>query len=384
MGIIALLILIHTLTDNVYASVLLNEFSVLPNQTVEIINTSSESADISGWHIDDSGGATYYTIAANTILAPKSCMVISGSFNLNTASADSIRLIDNTYTPTTSSARIIDQYYYLKSPASFFSFERIPDGIGIWEERPQSFGSWNESGLPCLAPTVTPSPTLSSTPTPVTLPTLHPTSTPTPRPDINGIRIVELYPYPLMNENEWIKIHNTNPISVDLSNWYIDDAEGAGSPPKQFSVLLSSDSTYVIELASSILNNDGDIVRLLNQNGVEKDSFEYSKVSKGQIVSVYPTPQPTNEKVSYTSDLSVPITPLQHQVTVIHSLPKRIITHRPQIHVQKQIVTPYVLGVAIHEEGHFRSDTRQNILLVIPFVNSVLTIVSLFIKMSHA
>ena len=51
------------LVPSVFADVRINEFLIEPEpQTIELINTGSESADISGWYIDDSAGTTYFTI----------------------------------------------------------------------------------------------------------------------------------------------------------------------------------------------------------------------------------------------------------------------------------------------------------------------------------
>jgi len=381
-GIIAFFILFYALTSRVYASVTLNEFAVLPAQTVEIVNTSSDSADISGWYIDDSGGSTFFTIAQNTVIAPNSCMVISGSFNLNSASSDSVRLFDNTYPPTTSSAQLIDQYYYLKAPAVSLSIGKVPDGTGIWTERSQSFGQWNESNTSCLAPTPTPIPTSTPSPTPQITPT------PTPYPDINGVTIIEIYPYPNTNEKEWVKIENTNTYCVELVDWFIDDKEDEGSSPIQFSASISPHSHFIIELARSILNNNGDVVRLLNKDGIEKDMFEYTKASKGQIISVSEeeTSGPPHIIESQYPSQTVPL-PYQELDPIQTPNPKRIITYQPPFFIPSNKEEPQVLGINTYEElsAHTEPQKRRlSILLLIPGVNSVLTIVSLFIKMNHA
>lgn len=381
MGIIALFILFYTLTSRVYASVTLNEFAVQPAQTVEIVNTSSESADISGWYIDDSGGSTFFTIAQNTVITPNSCIVISGSFNLNSASSDSVRLFDNTYPPTTSSAQLIDQYYYVKAPAVSLSIGKVPDGTGNWTEQPQSFGQWNESNTSCLAPTPTPIPTSTPSPTPQITPT------PTPYPDVNGITIIEIYPYPNTNEKEWVKIENTNTYSVELVDWFIDDKEDEGSSPIQFSASISPHSHFIIELARSILNNNGDVVRLLNKDGIEKDLFEYAKCTKGQIISVSEeeTSSPLHIIESQYPSQTVPL--LYQELERIHiPNPPRIITFQPPFFIPTQKEESQVLGINTNElivQTELQK-RRFSILLLIPGVNSVLTIVSLFIKMNHA
>lgn len=383
-----IIFLLLSLAPRIRASVSLNEFVVLPNQTVEIVNTSSESADISGWYIDDSGGTTYFTIAQNTIIAPNSCIVVTGSFNLNSASADSVRLFDNSYPPTSTSAAIIDQYYYVKSPSPPASFSRIPNGDGMWVEYPQSLGFWNNTTNSCIAPTITPTPLPSSSPTPSATPSLSPSPTIVPIPSINGIHIVEIYPYPDSNEQEWVKIHNTNMFDVDLVDWYIDDSESSGSPPQQFTASIKSDSFYIINLNRSILNNDGDIVRLLDNEQKEKDFFEYSQTTKAKTILVNNNGSTTT--IDITVSPTVKLAPIRLDTISARDLsshtPQRVVTYRPFFISQNNQTTSEVLGIYDYPDNQMTSGNKRTskILLIIPIVNSALTIVSLFIKMNHA
>src|SRR3989339_855882 len=100
--------------------ILINEFLIDPQpQQVEIINTSTEEADISGWIIDDSGGTTYYTVPQSNILHPNSFLVFSGDFNLNKSSVDIVRLINN-------SQQLIDSFSYKSSSGSGITYQRLP------------------------------------------------------------------------------------------------------------------------------------------------------------------------------------------------------------------------------------------------------------------
>ncbi|MBI2051138.1 lamin tail domain-containing protein [Candidatus Roizmanbacteria bacterium] len=75
------------------SKVLINEFLIEPSpQSVELINIGGEDVDISGWHIDDSGGSAYFTIPQGTVLSPNTCISFSSEFNLNKTTQDTIRL----------------------------------------------------------------------------------------------------------------------------------------------------------------------------------------------------------------------------------------------------------------------------------------------------
>ncbi len=274
----------------------INEFLVEPTpQIVELLNTGTEIVDLSNWYVDDSGGTTYFTIPTGTQLYPNACLSFSGSLNLNRTSDDTVRLFDSTAPPTSSSAKLIDSFDYKSSSGSGVTFQRIPDGQSIWSTGSANFDLYNLTGLSCkveplptsvqatAAPTSTPTPQPSPTASAgEATPTLTITTTPTP--EIKAIYLSEVYPYPSEDEGEWIELFNDNAFSVFLDNWKIDDVADAGSSPKKFSITIPGYSFKVIDLSSSIFNNDGDDVRLLNSNDSLVDSFSYEKGEKGKSI----------------------------------------------------------------------------------------------------
>lgn len=274
--------LLFFLCLTVYAepSVLINEVLIDASpQSIEIINTSSESADISGWYLDDSGGTTYYTIPSNTILYPGLCTVFSSDFNLNKASSDASRLFSNAYPPTDTHSFLIDSYAYKKSFGPGISYVRIPDGSTNWSTASASLGLFNGSLTPCIV-TPTPIPSPSYQPH---LPTL--TSPPSPTlfitPSFQNIYISEFMAYPETGGNEWVEIYNDNDFDVELVDWYIDDVENGGSAPKKISAAISKKEYAVIDFTSSTLNNDADQVRLLNSEKIIMDELEYQNAIQG-------------------------------------------------------------------------------------------------------
>lgn len=279
------LILLLTNVESVLANgnILINEFVIEPAQSVEILNNGETSIDISNWYIDDSGGSTYYTIPENTIIYPNSCIIFSSNFYLNKSSPDSIYLFDNTSNPLLSSAVIIDSYSYQLSPGEGNSYMRVPDGENTWETGIETLGKFNSTNISCMVlPTNTPTPI----PTPETS-YIPPTSTPTPT-DIQinyeNIYISEVMVNPEKGNYEWVEIYNDNDFYIYLNNWYIDDEENQGSSPRIFSLNIPAKSYAVFELTSSIFNNSGDSIRLLNSNRAEKDSIYYPKSIRGKTI----------------------------------------------------------------------------------------------------
>ncbi len=250
-------------------------------QQVELYNSASTSADISGWHIDDSGGTSYYTIPAGTMLGPYSCAVFSSDFNLNKTSADRIRLFDATTPPSSSGAAAKDEFAYSGSTAEK-SFARIPDGIGLFAASVISFGRTNDNTRVCVSdPTPVPSPV----PTATSFPSPEPSATPLPeQPAAGSILISEIMAYP-DGGPEWVEIHNLNDRTLSLEDWLIDDAEGQGSSPKTIHLTIGPREYRAVDLSSSMFNNNGDSVRLMDGKHQVFDAIEYGKTAKGKTLS---------------------------------------------------------------------------------------------------
>lgn len=192
------LLLIFLFPNIAFAQVVINEFSVQPedkNDWIEIY--AFESVDISGWKLADTTGS-FETFSQGTVLGAGEYKVVVQYQRLGNE-GDTIIL-------KTSTDEIKDQISYGGSgnvciPLSNETIARIPDGGNTYDKvSTPSKGTTNNSALmsPCPSPTPeptststpTPKPTNTSTPTPspkpssTPTPTSKPTSTPTPSPKI--------------------------------------------------------------------------------------------------------------------------------------------------------------------------------------------------------
>ncbi len=262
-------------------TVLINEFSVEPTQSIELINNSNDIVDISNWYLDDNGGTTYFTIPANSLLYPNSCLVFNGDFNLNKSSADTVRLFDNTAPPIQIGANLIDSFTYSSSPGTGISYFRAPDKSSTWTIGVSSLGRFNQSEENCI---VMPTPTPTSIPTITLTPTITLEPTLTSSVSYDNIYLSEVMVAPESGSKEWVEIYNANDTTVWLNNWYIDDIENAGATPKSFSLTILAKSYATFDLSTSMFNNDGDRVRLLDTQKQLKDSFEYSSSTTGKSI----------------------------------------------------------------------------------------------------
>jgi hypothetical protein len=270
-------------------SVIINEFSIEPAQTIELYNISSSSADISNWYLDDNGGTTYFTIPANTTIAPNACILFTSSFNLNVSSTDTVRLFDSSATPTASNAKLVDSYSYPKSYGNNTSFFRNPNGESTWATGSASLGYINGTTQSCISsPAPTTAPTETITPSPNTTITMTPNPTTTVQPtttaqiSYDNMYLSEVLVNPPSGDKEWVELYNGNDFAVQLQNWFIDDIENGGASPKTFSLSVPANGYAVLELSTGIFNNDGDSVRLLDFNRSIKDDFDYASSEDGK------------------------------------------------------------------------------------------------------
>jgi 5-methylthioadenosine/S-adenosylhomocysteine deaminase len=117
--------------------VVINEFAAGSSGWVELYNAGGAEANLGGYQIDDivGGGTAPKTIAAGTLLAPGTRLVIAYS-GINTASADEVRLVD----PGSGAAGPGDATTnrYAGSSIAGLCFGRQPDG-----------GAWADAAIAC-------------------------------------------------------------------------------------------------------------------------------------------------------------------------------------------------------------------------------------------
>src|SRR3989339_911233 len=182
------------------------------------------------------------------------------------------------------------------------------DGPGTYKLKVRRYtpsGSYNtteanNSALDIIinVPILTPTPVITPTDIPTSAPTETLISTPTPTlpaevlteagslilSSYNDIFLSEVMVNPASDDKEWVEIYNNNDFPVSLNNWFIDDLENDGSTPKIFSLEIGAKSYGVFDITSSIFNNGGDTVRLLDFNKNLKDDFEYQKTEQGKTL----------------------------------------------------------------------------------------------------
>lgn len=263
----------------VSAAVRLNEIYPAPPtgefEWVELYNDEDTTIDLSTYTLSDP--TEKFLKFDNTIIGPNSFLIATSSGVLNN-SGDIVFLKTGNETVETAT--------YSASFDSSKSFAKCPDGTGSWFTTTAiTKNSSNIDACPTSTPTPSPTPPVSPTPivteTPTPTLTSTPTLTPTPAPvEISNIFLSEVMANPDTGEKEWVEIYNDNDIAVTLENWSIDDIENAGSSPKQFTLTIEAKNYIIYDLSSSMFNNDGDSVRLLDTNKNVIDSFEYTTTTK--------------------------------------------------------------------------------------------------------
>ena len=84
-------------------------------------------------------------------------------------------------------------------------------------------------------------------------------------------------------EGEWIELYNNTNSPIDISNWYLDDAEGNSSPYKiNYLVLMPNEYRTINAPALNLsLKNSDDEVRLLDPNKEVKEIIRYFGAEEG-------------------------------------------------------------------------------------------------------
>ena len=261
-----------------FASLKLNEIYPAPStgeyEWIELYNDEDQIIDISQYQLLDLAG-NKIKISTQSALPLDFVLATSSSVLNNTG--DTISLKNNL-------GEIIEIATYSANFDPTKTYVKCPDGIGSWFVlNTLTKKNSNETACQILTPTpIQPTPTdiqtpnlgVSTSPTPTK--TQIPTISPIPQ-SYDNIYISEVMVNPPSGEKEWLEIYNNNDFPVSLNNWYIDDLENAGSSPKMFFLEIDAKGFGVTEFTSSIFNNGGDSVRLLDFNKNLKNDFEYGK-----------------------------------------------------------------------------------------------------------
>ncbi len=185
------------------------------------------------------------------------------------------------------------------------------------------FDAFIPSATPTISSTVTPTITIFPTVSQIVTPTIsQPTITITPStfPDYSNIFISEVMVDP-EDGTEWIEITNKNDFKVNLVKWYIDDEENSGGTPKEFSISIEPHQLVFIDISSSMFNNAGDTVRLLNNEKIVKDSFEYDDSEKGKSLGKnadeFCIQEPSKGEINSECIISQEVTPTSKPTTTL-------------------------------------------------------------------
>ena len=219
-------------TDQALATdIVINEHSAGSSGWVELTNTGTADVDVSGWTVDDiiGGGTAPKVLAAGGVVPAGGFLVVTYS-GLNTASADTIHLLDGT-------GAVIDSHAngYAGTSIAGLCFGRRPDG-GAWASGaiPCSRGASNGGGPPPAAVV------------------------------INEFQA---------GSTGWIELYNPGAAARDLGGWTVDDVAGGGTSPKTITAGTSiAAEGFLVVTYSGVNTASADEVRLVDAGGVAVDN----------------------------------------------------------------------------------------------------------------
>ena len=285
------------------------------NEFIEIYNSGIEEIDLGGLFLDDiDGGSTPFLIPFGTKLSVGGYLTFyskdSGISLTNTG--ERVRILNTNKT-------VLTEVIYGNATENY-SYVRQSDGTYVWVTPPMPE---NVFIAPIVIPTPTPDPTASPTIVPSSTPSIGPTLTPTPDySSAKNLVINEVLPNPKGNdsENEFIEIYNPGGSAVNLSGFYVDDAEGGSTPYKIPDGTVIEAGGYLVFYSRDsklTLNNTGDSARLLYPDkslliGKDfgkspKEDWSYARKADGNYEwTTEPTPGEENEIVVEVEETPTP------------------------------------------------------------------------------
>lgn len=220
---------------------------------VELVNTSAESVDISGWVIKDDKDDRTDALPTGTILAPGAYYVAAEpvmSFGLGKADVARLYLADGT--------TLVDSYAWTQHAK--VTFGRCPDGVGAFVDTTASTRGAANNCSP--VPTGTP----TGTPTDV------PTGPAVPLPAAGALVVNEVESNG--DDTDWFELYNTTNAAIDITGFVVrdnDDSKSyvlpAGSIVPAHGILLVDQLTAHSPGFDFGLGNN-DEVRLFGPDGV--------------------------------------------------------------------------------------------------------------------
>ncbi|KXK08558.1 MAG: hypothetical protein UZ21_OP11001000548 [Microgenomates bacterium OLB22] len=328
------------LVPPVYSAVRIGEIYPVPaegeEEWVEVYNEGTESVDLSSLSLEDATGKRLQW--GQQTIAPATVVVATASAILNN-SGDTLTLKD-------AAGAILDSHSY-PSTSSGTSHIRCSDS---WVVGAPTRGQYDVSQCTSRV------------------------NTPIPK---GAVFIWEIHPYPETG-TEWIELYNDLDQAVSLVDWTIDDDTQSGGSPHVFTKTIEGKAMIVIDLQTSLFNNDGDIVTLTDKDGAVQDSTSYASIGKGEslarnrgswCVQASATKGSLDYSCKAASVLSVSQSPstvspqmTNQVVSLLPSIKKPTgiaITYHLQPRVRQQEAEPEVAGISTSSAGISDSGSKS-------------------------
>lgn len=225
-------------------SLVVNEHSAGTSGWVELFNSSASAVDVSGFSIDDvvGSGAAAKALPSGSLVPAGGFLVVAYA-GFNTASADTVNLLDAT-------GAVVDTHAsgWAGSSIAGLCFGRQPDG-----------GEWAAGAIPCSRGASNGS---SVPPAPVTV-------------VVNEFQA---------GTSGWVELYNAGAAAADLTGYTVDDVTGGGSSPKAVAAgTLLQPKAFLVVSFGGINTASADAVNLLDPTGTAIDT--HSNFYTGSSVS---------------------------------------------------------------------------------------------------
>lgn len=341
------------------AALVINEINYSPagaddkHEWLEIYNSGPESIDLTGCKLNDGDTETNHGFNAPPENNSRGQMTLaSGSYALladdaATVAADlpgySGTIIDTVLNLLNSAAeiKILDKDGVIIASTAY-SKDMGGDGNGKTLE-------WNGTAFAeSLADGGTPGATNGTSAPSTPEPSSSPLSSPTPESSrapayqfSKEIFIAEFLPNPETSQKEWLELFNAGNQIVDLSGWWLDDANSVRTQSIPEGTKINPGEYLVLTFENSLLNNDGDKIKLVWPDGQFVHVISYGEAKKGWsasrletrwLWSNQPTPgEPNKKSLIILPPEKPPYQPAQETVDEIQETPIAPAKTRPPV-----------------------------------------------------
>lgn len=274
-------------------------------QWIEIYNNSASAADLTGWKFWE--GETNHGLELSASSTQQDYLIGAGEYAVITQNdgnffiehpAVAVTVFDSSWGTLNKGGEMIGLKDVSGNLVEEFSYAAVVDNslekknpsvaaseVGNWAEHPNSDTAGVQNYWYQILPQIDDVTDTADSDSPSGTDAVAVTTTYSVIGNFSSLVINEVVSDPASGGKEWIELYNFSTSTIDLAGWKLFDNVGQIAAPTN---TIAASGFFVIELSSSKLNNDGDIIILKNTADQIVDQVAYGVYDDGNIADNAP------------------------------------------------------------------------------------------------